>query len=62
MNRVDRCVLITLAGLVVIESTLGWMMKSVAWVRAPLFIADTLVGMLLLAFALAIDPSDRERP
>jgi hypothetical protein len=62
MTRVDRHALITLAGLIILESTLGWMLKDIAGARTPLFVADTLLGMLLLAFALATETSDGRRP
>lgn len=62
MNRADRRLLIALAVAVIALSVPGWKLPDARLLRTILFYADTLVGMALLTFALAIEPLDSEEP
>ncbi len=62
VNRPDRGFLIALCTFLVLESAAGVALRDVRWLTAPLFFGDTFVAIILLTFALALDPDDREQP
>jgi hypothetical protein len=57
---VDRRVLIALAVAVIAVSTIGRRLTDANLLGRVLFAADTLLGMVLLTFALAVEPTDRD--
>ena len=61
MSRVDRHALLPLGGLVVLESTLGAVLRDAPWTHSPLFAVDAMLGVFVLAFALALDPREGPR-
>ena len=62
MRRDERRFLIALSVAVIALSTVGWKLDDQTFLRTVLFYGDTAVGMALLAFALAIEPKDGEKP
>jgi hypothetical protein len=60
VSRGDRAFLIALCAFLVLESAAGLTLGDVRWLTAPLFFGDTFVAIILLTFALAIEPNDRE--
>jgi hypothetical protein len=62
MRRDERRFLIVLSVAVIALSTVGWKLDDQTFLRTVLFYGDTAVGMALLAFALAIEPKDGEKP
>ncbi len=61
MSRVDRHGLLTLGGLITLESGLGLLLRDAAWTHAPLFAVDALLGVFVVAFALGM-PTSEGRP
>ena len=62
MRQAERRFLIVLSVAVIAQSTVGWKLDDETFLRTVLFYADTVVGMALLAFALAIEPTDIGEP
>ena len=61
MSRVERHALVTLGGLIVLESTLGLLLRRVVWAHTSLFLVDGMLGVFVLAFALSVHPDDPPR-
>jgi hypothetical protein len=57
MSRVDRHGLLSLGGLVTLESLLGLFLRDATWTHAPLFAVDALLGVFVVASALGM-PTD----